>query len=250
MTNWKRWYKVVFLFILFHIIYFGGQFLVELPAARGDDSWSGILQVVVVFAMILIFFGGYGWYVEHKVKVGPRFSVPVHIGHLISSVTTGLLLIVVLDLVLQFILQVLHIVPETAQNQAGINRMLELNSMSKFVTLFLVVIVAPVCEETIYRLLLIGPIKTKQVKPTTRHRKRLAVLSWVFFILAHMGQQLYGVIVSPSWNGTVAAITASLTYGVLSFVLVREYYLHGSLARSMVIHMSWNALAAGVLLLN
>jgi|GEM_PF-3840796 hypothetical protein len=65
-----------------------------------------------------------------------------------------------------------------------------------------------------------------------------------------MGQQLYGVIVSPSWNGTVAAITASLTYGVLSFVLVREYYLHGSLARSMVIHMSWNALAAGVLLLN
>gem|GEM_PF-6178159 len=109
------------------------------------------------------FFGGYGWYVEHKVKVGPRFSVPVHIGHLISSVTTGLLLIVVLDLVLQFILQVLHIVPETAQNQAGINRMLELNSMSKFVTLFLAVIVAPVCEETIYRLLLIGPIKTKQV---------------------------------------------------------------------------------------
>lgn len=250
MMNWKRWYKVVFLFILFHIIYFGGQFLVELPAAQGNSSWQGILQVVVVFAMLLFFFGGYAWYVEHQVKVAPRYQASVHIGHIISSVSTGLLLIVLLNIVLQVILQLLHIVPETAQNQAGINRMLELNAMSKFVTLFLAVVVAPVCEETIYRLLVIGPIKTKQVKPTTKHRKRLAGLSWILFILAHMGQQIYGVIAAPSWNGMVAAITASLTYGVLSFVLVREYYLHGSLARSMAIHMSWNALAAGTLFFN
>lgn len=250
MTNWKRWYKVLFLFILFHIIYFGGQYLVGLPAAQGDSTWQGILQVVVVFAMLLFFFGSYAWYVEHKVKLASHYQALVHIGHMISSVSTGLLLIVLLNMVLQVILQLLGIVPETAQNQAGINRMLELNTMSKFVTLFLAVIVAPICEETIYRLLLIGPIKTKQVKPTTSHRKRLAALSWILFILAHMGQQLYGVIAAPSWNGMVAAITASLTYGILSFVLVCEYYLHGSLARSIAIHMSWNAIAAGTLFFN
>ena len=248
MTNWKRWYKVVFLFILFHIIYFGGQFLVELPAAHGDTSWQGILQVVAVFTMLLLFFGGYAWYIEHHVKVAPHYSFTTHVGHLISSVTTGLLIIVVLNMILQLILQILHIVPETAQNQAGINQMLELNAMSKFVTLTLAVVVAPICEETMYRLLLIGPIKTRRVKPTQKHQKKLAVLSWAFFILAHMSQQLYGAFVDPSWNALVAVITASATYGILSFVIVREYYLHGSLARSLAIHMTWNALAAGTLL--
>ncbi len=221
----------------------------ELPAVHGDTSFLGIVQIVGIFAVLLLFFGGYAWHVEHHVKVAPRYSLSTHIGHLISSISGGLLLIVVLDLAVTVVLQLLHVVPQTAQNQAGIDRLVQVNLLSKIVTVFLAVIVAPICEETIYRLLLIGPIKTKRLKPTDRHRKHLAVLSWAAFILAHMAQQIFGLVVDPSWNAFIAVITSSLIYSNLSFVIVREYYLHGSLVRSIAVHMSWNAIAAGFLLL-
>lgn len=249
MKNWKRWYQVLFLFVLFHVLYFGGQYLAELPAARNETSPRGILQVTGVFAILLIFFGGYAWYIEHHVKVAPRYSLGQHVKHLLSSICIGLFLMLALNMILQLILQFLHVTTETSQNQAGINQMIELNTMSKLVTLVLVVFVAPLCEEVIYRLLLIGPVQTNKVRPTQAHRKKMAILSWICFILAHMGQQIVQVSLNFSWSGMLGVITAALSYGILSFVLVREYYLHGSLARSLAVHMSWNLLAASVLFL-
>lgn len=250
MTNWKRWYKVLLLFIIFHVIYLGGQLLAEIPAARGNQSSQALLQMSASFALLLTFFGGYAWYVEHHVKVAPHYSLPVHLKHLLSSIATGLALMIGLNIVFQFLLQLLHIVPETSQNQAGINQMFAQNSLSQMMTLALVVVIAPLCEEVIYRLLLIGPIKTKAVQPTKKHRFRLAILSWVLFILVHMSAQILDLVLHFSTTGLVGVVTSSFSYGILSFVLVREYYLHGSLARSVALHMSWNILAAGVLFIS
>lgn len=250
MTNWKRWYKVLLLFIIFHVVYFGGQLLAEIPAARGNQSSQALLQMSASFALLLTFFGGYAWYIEHHVKVAPHYSLPVHVRHLLTSIVTGLALMIGLNIVFQLLLQILHVAPETSQNQAGINQMFAQNSLSQMMTLALVVVVAPLCEEVIYRLLLIGPIKTRAVQPTQKHRFKMAILSWTLFILVHMSAQIVDLILNFSPAALVGVVTAVVSYGILSFVLVREYYLHGSLARSVALHMSWNILAAGVLFIS
>ncbi|GBG93772.1 hypothetical protein LFYK43_02310 [Ligilactobacillus salitolerans] len=247
MVNWKRWYKVALLFILFHILYFGGQYFVLLPASQRSVSLGDLVQIGGVSAILLLFFGGYAWHIEHRVKIAPHYSLPVHLGHLVSSVTTGILLIMVLDAVVVALLQLLHIAPVTSQNQAGINELVQVSSTSKYVTIFLAVVIGPVCEETIYRLLLIGPKQVPGLHPAQKHRLYLAIFSWAAFIFAHMAEQIWAVILNPTWNGITAALSASLIYGCLSFVITREYYLHGSLARSIAVHMSWNALAASAL---
>ena len=175
-----------------------------------NPIWSTILVSLISILVLAIFLYG-----AHKSKLLDLKSKLLTINDL-PRIALSYLAIFVGNLIGGIMLQLLN--QTTTSNQQILN---DLFSESSLIAMFfLVVLIAPICEEIICR----GIIPTKLFQG---YEKVGYVLGWLLFLLAHMPSNL------PSF----------LIYGWMSAVLTWTAYRTRRLEMSISVHMLLNSIS-------
>ena len=184
--------------------------LAILTKIQFNPIWSTILVSLISILVLAIFLYG-----AHKSKLLDLKSKLLTINDL-PRIALSYLAIFVGNLIGGIMLQLLN--QTTTSNQQILN---DLFSESSLIAMFfLVVLIAPICEEIICR----GIIPTKLFQG---YEKVGYVLGWLLFLLAHMPSNL------PSF----------LIYGWMSAVLTWTAYRTRRLEMSISVHMLLNSIS-------
>ena len=184
--------------------------LAILTKIQFNPIWSTILVSVISILVLAIFLYG-----AHKSKLLDLKSKLLTINDL-PRIALSYLAIFVGNLIGGIMLQLLN--QTTTSNQQILNNIFSESSL--IAMFFLVVLIAPICEEIICR----GIIPTKLFQG---YEKVGYVLGWLLFLLAHMPSNL------PSF----------LIYGWMSAVLTWTAYRTRRLEMSISVHMLLNSIS-------
>ena len=184
--------------------------LAILTKIQFNPIWSTILVSVISILVLAIFLYG-----AHKSKLLDLKSKLLTINDL-PRIALSYLAIFVGNLIGGIMLQLLN--QTTTSNQQILNNLFSESSL--IAMFFLVVLIAPICEEIICR----GIIPTKLFQG---YEKVGYVLGWLLFLLAHMPSNL------PSF----------LIYGWMSAVLTWTAYRTRRLEMSISVHMLLNSIS-------
>lgn len=184
--------------------------LAILTKIQFNPIWSTILVSLISILVLAIFLYG-----AHKSKLLDLKSKLLTINDL-PRIVFSYLAIYVGNLVGGIWLQLVK--QTTTSNQQVINNLVSENSLIS--SFFLIVLIAPICEEIICR----GIIPTKLFQG---YEKFGYVIGWLIFLLAHMPSNL------PSF----------LIYGWMSGVLTWTAYRTRRLEMSIAIHMVLNSIS-------
>ena len=184
--------------------------LAILTKIQFNPIWSTILVSLISILVLAIFLYG-----AHKSKLLDLKSKLLTINDL-PRIVLSYLAIYVGNLVGGIWLQLVK--QTTTSNQQVINNLVSENSLIS--SFFLIVLIAPICEEIICR----GIIPTKLFQG---YEKFGYVIGWLIFLLAHMPSNL------PSF----------LIYGWMSAVLTWTAYRTRRLEMSISVHMLLNSIS-------
>lgn len=184
--------------------------LAILTKIQFNPIWSTILVSLISILVLAIFLYG-----AHKSKLLDLKSKLLTINDL-PRIVLSYLVIYVGNLVGGIWLQLVK--QTTTSNQQVINNLVSENSLIS--SFFLIVLIAPICEEIICR----GIIPTKLFQG---YEKFGYVIGWLIFLLAHMPSNL------PSF----------LIYGWMSAVLTWTAYRTRRLEMSISVHMLLNSIS-------
>ena len=184
--------------------------LAILTKIQFNPIWSTILVSLISILVLAIFLYG-----AHKSKLLDLKSKLLTINDL-PRIALSYLAIFVGNLIGGIMLQLLN--QTTTSNQQILNNLFSESSL--IAMFFLVVLIAPICEEIICR----GIIPTKLFQG---YEKVGYVLGWLLFLLAHMPSNL------PSF----------LIYGWMSAVLTWTAYRTRRLEMSISVHMLLNSIS-------
>ena len=184
--------------------------LAILTKIQFNPIWSTILVSLISILVLAIFLYG-----AHKSKLLDLKSKLLTINDL-PRIVLSYLAIFVGNLIGGIMLQLLN--QTTTSNQQILNNLFSESSL--IAMFFLVVLIAPICEEIICR----GIIPTKLFQG---YEKVGYVLGWLLFLLAHMPSNL------PSF----------LIYGWMSAVLTWTAYRTRRLEMSISVHMLLNSIS-------
>ena len=184
--------------------------LAILTKIQFNPIWSTILVSLISILVLAIFLYG-----AHKSKLLDLKSKLLTINDL-PRIALSYLAIFVGNLIGGIMLQLLN--QTTTSNQQILNNLFSESSL--IAMFFLVVLIAPICEEIICR----GIIPTKLFQG---YKKVGYVLGWLLFLLAHMPSNL------PSF----------LIYGWMSTVLTWTAYRTRRLEMSISVHMLLNSIS-------
>ena len=184
--------------------------LAILTKIQFNPIWSTILVSLISILVLAIFLYG-----AHKSKLLDLKSKLLTINDL-PRIVLSYLAIFVGNLIGGIMLQLLN--QTTTSNQQILNNIFSESSL--IAMFFLVVLIAPICEEIICR----GIIPTKLFQG---YEKVGYVLGWLLFLLAHMPSNL------PSF----------LIYGWMSAVLTWTAYRTRRLEMSISVHMLLNSIS-------
>ena len=184
--------------------------LAILTKIQFNPIWSTILVSLISILVLAIFLYG-----AHKSKLLNLKSKLLTINDL-PRIALSYLAIFVGNLIGGIMLQLLN--QTTTSNQQILNNIFSESSL--IAMFFLVVLIAPICEEIICR----GIIPTKLFQG---YEKVGYVLGWLLFLLAHMPSNL------PSF----------LIYGWMSAVLTWTAYRTRRLEMSISVHMLLNSIS-------
>ena len=184
--------------------------LAILTKIQFNPIWSTILVSLISILVLAIFLYG-----AHKNKLLDLKSKLLTINDL-PRIVLSYLVIYVGNLVGGIWLQLVK--QTTTSNQQVINNLVSENSLIS--SFFLIVLIAPICEEIICR----GIIPTKLFQG---YEKFGYVIGWLIFLLAHMPSNL------PSF----------LIYGWMSAVLTWTAYRTRRLEMSISVHMLLNSIS-------
>lgn len=184
--------------------------LAILTKIQFNPIWSTILVSLISILVLAIFLYG-----AHKSKLLDLKSKLLTINDL-PRIALSYLAIFVGNLIGGIMLQLLN--QTTTSNQQILNNIFSESSL--IAMFFLVVLIAPICEEIICR----GIIPTKLFQG---YEKVGYVLGWLLFLLAHMPSNL------PSF----------LIYGWMSTVLTWTAYRTRRLEMSISVHMLLNSIS-------
>ena len=184
--------------------------LAILTKIQFNPIWSTILVSLISILVLAIFLYG-----AHKSKLLDLKSKLLTINDL-PRIVFSYLVIYVGNLVGGIWLQLVK--QTTTSNQQVINNLVSENSLIS--SFFLIVLIAPICEEIICR----GIIPTKLFQG---YEKFGYVIGWLIFLLAHMPSNL------PSF----------LIYGWMSAVLTWTAYRTRRLEMSISVHMLLNSIS-------
>ena len=184
--------------------------LAILTKIQFNPIWSTILVSLISILVLAIFLYG-----AHKSKLLDLKSKLLTISDL-PRIVFSYLAIYVGNLVGGIWLQLVK--QTTTANQQVINNLISENSLIS--SFFLIVLIAPICEEIICR----GIIPTKLFQG---YEKFGYVIGWLIFLLAHMPSNL------PSF----------LIYGWMSAVLTWTAYRTRRLEMSISVHMLLNSIS-------
>ena len=184
--------------------------LAILTKIQFNPIWSTILVSLISILVLAIFLYG-----AHKNKLLDLKSKLLTINDL-PRIVLSYLVIYVGNLVGGIWLQLVK--QTTTSNQQVINNLVSENSLIS--SFFLIVLIAPICEEIICR----GIIPTKLFQG---YEKFGYVIGWLIFLLAHMPSNL------PSF----------LIYGWMSVVLTWTAYRTRRLEMSISVHMLLNSIS-------
>jgi len=184
--------------------------LAILTKIQFNPIWSTILVSLISILVLAIFLYG-----AHKNKLLDLKSKLLTINDL-PRIVLSYLVIYVGNLVGGIWLQLVK--QTTTANQQVINNLISENSLIS--SFFLIVLIAPICEEIICR----GIIPTKLFQG---YEKFGYVIGWLIFLLAHMPSNL------PSF----------LIYGWMSAVLSWTAYRTRRLEMSISVHMLLNSIS-------
>lgn len=184
--------------------------LAILTKIQFNPIWSTILVSLISILVLAIFLYG-----AHKSKLLDLKSKLLTINDL-PRIVLSYLVIYVGNLVGGIWLQLVK--QTTTANQQVINNLISENSLIS--SFFLIVLIAPICEEIICR----GIIPTKLFQG---YEKFGYVIGWLIFLLAHMPSNL------PSF----------LIYGWMSAVLTWTAYRTRRLEMSISVHMLLNSIS-------
>ena len=184
--------------------------LAILTKIQFNPIWSTILVSLISILVLAIFLYG-----AHKSKLLDLKSKLLTINDL-PRIALSYLAIFVGNLIGGIMLQLLN--QTTTSNQQILNNIFSESSL--IAMFFLVVLIAPICEEIICR----GIIPTKLFQG---YEKVGYVLGWLLFLLAHMPSNL------PSF----------LIYGWMSAVLTWTAYRTRRLEMSISVHMLLNSIS-------
>lgn len=184
--------------------------LAILTKIQFNPIWSTILVSLISILVLAIFLYG-----AHKSKLLDLKSKLLTINDL-PRIVFSYLAIYVGNLVGGIWLQLVK--QTTTANQQVINNLVSESSLIS--SFFLIVLIAPICEEIICR----GIIPTKLFQG---YEKFGYVIGWLIFLLAHMPSNL------PSF----------LIYGWMSTVLTWTAYRTRSLEMSISVHMLLNSIS-------
>ena len=184
--------------------------LAILTKIQFNPIWSTILVSLISILVLAIFLYG-----AHKSKLLDLKSKLLTINDL-PRIVLSYLVIYVGNLVGGIWLQLVR--QTTTANQQVINNLVSESSLIS--SFFLIVLIAPICEEIICR----GIIPTKLFQG---YEKFGYVIGWLIFLLAHMPSNL------PSF----------LIYGWMSVVLTWTAYRTRRLEMSISVHMLLNSIS-------
>lgn len=184
--------------------------LAILTKIQFNPIWSTILVSLISILVLAIFLYG-----AHKSKLLDLKSKLLTINDL-PRIVLSYLVIYVGNLVGGIWLQLVR--QTTTANQQVINNLVSESSLIS--SFFLIVLIAPICEEIICR----GIIPTKLFQG---YEKFGYVIGWLIFLLAHMPSNL------PSF----------LIYGWMSAVLTWTAYRTSRLEMSISVHMLLNSIS-------
>ena len=184
--------------------------LAILTKIQFNPIWSTILVSLISILVLVIFLYG-----AHKSKLLDLKSKLLTINDL-PRIVLSYLVIYVGNLVGGIWLQLVK--QTTTANQQVINNLVSESSLIS--SFFLIVLIAPICEEIICR----GIIPTKLFQG---YEKFGYVIGWLIFLLAHMPSNL------PSF----------LIYGWMSAVLTWTAYRTRRLEMSISVHMLLNSIS-------
>ena len=184
--------------------------LAILTKIQFNPIWSTILVSLISILVLAIFLYG-----SHKSKLLDFKSTLLTINDL-PRIVLSYLVIYVGNLVGGIWLQLVK--QTTTANQQVINNLVSESSLIS--SFFLIVLIAPICEEIICR----GIIPTKLFQG---YEKFGYVIGWLIFLLAHMPSNL------PSF----------LIYGWMSVVLTWTAYRTRRLEMSISVHMLLNSIS-------
>ena len=184
--------------------------LAILTKIQFNPIWSTILVSIISILVLAIFLYG-----AHKSKLLNLKSKLLTINDL-PRIVFSYLAIYVGNLVGGIWLQLVK--QTTTSNQQVINNLVSENSLIS--SFFLIVLIAPICEEIICR----GIIPTKLFQG---YEKFGYVIGWLIFLLAHMPSNL------PSF----------LIYGWMSTILTWTAYRTKRLEMSISVHMLLNSIS-------
>ena len=186
------------------------QTLALLAISQIDPIWSSLIVALISILVLAIFLYG-----AHKSKLLDLKSKLLTINDL-PRIVFSYLAIYVGNLVGGIWLQLVK--QTTTANQQVINNLVSESSLIS--SFFLIVLIAPICEEIICR----GIIPTKLFQG---YEKFGYVIGWLIFLLAHMPSNL------PSF----------LIYGWMSAVLTWTAYRTRRLEMSISVHMLLNSIS-------
>ena len=186
------------------------QTLALLAISQIDPIWSSLIVALISILVLAIFLYG-----AHKSKLLDLKSKLLTVNDL-PRIVFSYLAIYVGNLVGGIWLQLVK--QTTTANQQVINNLVSESSLIS--SFFLIVLIAPICEEIICR----GIIPTKLFQG---YEKFGYVIGWLIFLLAHMPSNL------PSF----------LIYGWMSAVLTWTAYRTRRLEMSISVHMLLNSIS-------
>lgn len=128
----------------------------------------------------------------------------------------------------------LKVVNKISSNQTNIDQLSNFNLASYIFVLALACVIAPVCEEFIFRYL--------PALGTTK-RKPWLISFAILFVFCHLISDLITLPLSNLNTYILVAIHAG-QYAVTAFFLTRAYYKNGNMAVNMSTHALWNFSAA------
>ena len=167
---------------------------------------------------------------------------PITIKRVSIKSVTYLLKILVITIIVNaislFVMNSLHVINKTSGNQNNLDQLSNFNMSSYIFVLVLACIIAPVCEEFIFRYLpsLGTPNKSKS-------RKYWLIWFTILFVGCHLISDFLTLPLSHLNTYILIAIHAG-QYAVTAFFLTSAYYKEGNMAVNMSTHALWNFSAA------
>lgn len=244
-NNWQHWLPVhvtIAMIFLMAILDYGSQLLYGLLLVSSINRWAATLISLTVTGALVVTFSvwGYRWY---KRNVGfPKLTRRKIGTNLLDDLSNIPITILISSTLTYTIYHYSQHVPTVSTNQKTLDTLFQASSATLCWAIVLSVIIGPLIEEMIFRVLLIGPKATKTIVPTRKHRAAMAIISFVLFTVVHVADQW----MSLKWQDPTAvssAITATVQYGTLAGMLTLNYWSHGDWRRTLMLHVIWNIIA-------